>query len=1064
VAFPLTITTQAAFGADLTADPDTWSWTDISAYVRYAPGVTISRGRSDEAQATQPSTLQLVLDNTDGRFTPYNATSAYWPYVRRNTPVRVLVDDGSGEVSRGVFYVDTWPLEWHPSGRERHVNVSASGILQRIAQRSTRPPDQSLVQQMEQAGRLKSPLRRSIGGDDALVAYWPCEDGSQSESLANVAGGLPLYPYGDPQLASESTLLGSDPLPTLQDDQGWRAVVEPRAVMSEWTVSFLVRLETETAFSNAALLYVHTDAGTIREWQVVVSTGSPCTIRLLGMTTPGNQGSDTLSGASLNLVDPSGVEMIGRWLWIEFGATQAGTSLEWRFQVSVPEQTLSVGGTETSTTIANPTEIDTKHNQVGDVAMGHLAVYSEGTSRDHFEAMSGWAGEIPRDRIDRLCAEEGIPVEAENSYGADGVNMGVQGRDSIQSVLEEAAATGGGVLVERLTGGLGYVFGPDRYNAAVDMVLDYASGEVAPGLVATDDDQRLRNEVTASRPSGSSATARDVDHIADHGLYDASISVNPLSDGSLPDYAAWAVHLGTVRDLRVTSLVINLRRSSVADWLGCDIWSRIQVTNPPPELPTGEDIDVHIEGYTETITPHDWRVQLNTSPAAPWQVMDLDASGNASRANTAGCELLTPLSETGTSIVAAPLEANDRWSTSSVPYDLDVFRGGTPGERVTATAVSHTACTYVGAGTGVHGENTSLTPEYHASIQPGDLVLLFAAIRDTAAAVVAPTGWEALHEAGHLGVYGKLYSPTLSRFEVDAEEWSPTGGTAARSTAQQHGDTASLLLTVSGSPSQAYVRHPFVAVTPGTTYYVSFWVYSPSGYADAGRAVDYFDSAGAYLSGTYPGGVVLAAATWTQFTFTSTAPVGAAYAAYGPTLGTNPPNGTTLYLDDVEFSALPTVAFTGGGAGDTTSAQCAVFRGAQARATYATSQANASAQNIAYPAGFTDRDRELVVWFGWKADDWTSVSGPGTEIGEPDTVTGDDQGITWAYQIQTTVSPPAAGSFTVTGGTSAVSRGGVLAIPCDAQTITVTRAVNEVSRAWDPGDGLRLWKPSVLGM
>lgn len=1061
MAFPLTITTQAAFGADLTADPDDWSWTDISSYVRYSPGVTITRGRSDEAQATQPSTLQLVLDNTSGRFTPYNAASTYWPYVRRNTPIRVLVNDGSGATSRGVFYVDEWPLEWHPSGNERHINVSASGLLRRIAQRSTRPPSQSLLQQMEQTGRLKSPLRRSIGGDDALVAYWPCEDGSQAESLSNVAGGLPLYPYGDPSLASESTLLGSDPLPTLEDDQGWRAVVEPRATMSAWTVSFLARLETETAFSNAALLYVHTDAGTIREWQVVVSTGSPATIKLLGMTTPGNQASDVVGG-TLNLTDPAGVEMFGRWLWIEFGCTQSGTSLEWRLQVSVPEQTLSVGGTETSTTIANPTEIDTKHNQVGTVATGHLAVYSEGTSRGHHEAMSGWAGEIPRDRIDRICAEEGIPYAAEDSYAADGINMGVQGRDSIQSVLEEAATTGGGVLVERLSGELGYVFAGDRYNATPAMVLDYASGEVAPGLAATDDDQRLRNEVTATRPSGSSATARDAEHIADHGLYDASIAVNPLSDGALPDYAAWAVHLGTVRDLRVTALGFNLHRSSIADWLACDIWSRVQVINPPPELPTGEDIDVHIEGYTETITTKDWRVQLNTSSAAPWQVMELDGSGNLSRADTAGCSSLKPLSETGTAVVAAPVEAEDRWSTTAPPYDLDLFAGGTPGERVTCTAVANNACTFVAAGTAVHGEAADLTPDLPAGVTPGDLLLMFAAVRDTGASVAAPGGWDALHSAGHLGVFAKLYDPLWSRFEVDTEDWVATGGSCARSTAQKHSDTASLALTVSGSPSQAYVRPPQVAVNAGATYYCSFWVYVAGGYADVGRAIDWFDSSGAYIGGTYPSGTVVAAATWTQLTFTGTAPVGAAYAAYGPTLGTNPPNGTVLFVDDVEFDIVSTVQFFGDGTGDTTSAQLAAFRYAQPRATYATSQANSSAQNIAYPAGFVDRDRSLIIWFGWKADDWTSVAGPGTEIGEPDTTTGDDQGITWAYQIQTTVSPPSSGSFTVTGGASAVSRGGVVVIPCDAQTLTLTRAVNDVSRAWGAGSGVRLWKPNVL--
>ena len=32
------------------------------------------------------------------------------------------------------------------------------------------------------------------------------------------------------------------------------------------------------------------------------------------------------------------------------------------------------------------------------------------------------------------------------------------------------------------------------------------------------------------------------------------------------------------------------------------------------------------------------------------------------------------------------------------------------------------------------------------------------------------------------------------------------------------------------------------------------------------------------------------------------------------------------------------------------------------------------------------------------------------------------------------------------------------------QSLTVTRSVNGVARAWPAGAGVRLWKPNVLGM
>ncbi|WP_406457126.1 LamG domain-containing protein [Streptomyces sp. NBC_01622] len=71
--------------------PATITWTDISTYVDTVTGVTITRGASDELSETQPGTASLRLDNQDGRFTPGNASSPYFPYVRRNAPIRISV-------------------------------------------------------------------------------------------------------------------------------------------------------------------------------------------------------------------------------------------------------------------------------------------------------------------------------------------------------------------------------------------------------------------------------------------------------------------------------------------------------------------------------------------------------------------------------------------------------------------------------------------------------------------------------------------------------------------------------------------------------------------------------------------------------------------------------------------------------------------------------------------------------------------------------------------------------------------------------------------------------------
>ncbi|MEU3293025.1 LamG-like jellyroll fold domain-containing protein [Streptomyces longwoodensis] len=86
--------------------PATITWTDISAYVDQArSGVSITRGASDELSDTQPGTASLLLDNSDGRFTPGNAASPYYPFVRRNAPIRISVAVTPTRTGAGP-----WPL------------------------------------------------------------------------------------------------------------------------------------------------------------------------------------------------------------------------------------------------------------------------------------------------------------------------------------------------------------------------------------------------------------------------------------------------------------------------------------------------------------------------------------------------------------------------------------------------------------------------------------------------------------------------------------------------------------------------------------------------------------------------------------------------------------------------------------------------------------------------------------------------------------------------------------------------------------------------------------------
>lgn len=181
----------------------------------------------------------------------------------------------------------------------------------------------------------------------------------------------------------------------------------------------------------------------------------------------------------------------------------------------------------------------------------------------------------------------------------------------------------------------------------------------------------------------------------------------------------------------------------------------------------------------------------------------------------------------------------------------------------------------------------------------------------------------------------------------------------------------------------------------------------------------------------------------------------------------NTPSGWSRLLDMSNFvlfgkvdggaEVAPTVTFAGGVANADTTAQIAAFRGVQLTPVGTPAgQLNGSTQDIAAPGianiGVT-LNGGLNLWVGWKQDDWTSVAvvSGGTELGEPSTATGDDQGVVWDYRILAKTTPfsnLSVRTFTVTGGISAISRAGTVVFQHSLtnQTNSITPSLGGV--AW----------------
>lgn len=195
------------------------------------------------------------------------------------------------------------------------------------------------------------------------------------------------------------------------------------------------------------------------------------------------------------------------------------------------------------------------------------------------------------------------------------------------------------------------------------------------------------------------------------------------------------------------------------------------------------------------------------------------------------------------------------------------------------------------------------------------------------------------------------------------------------------------------------------------------------------------------------------------------------------------PSGWTLSINAGNlriFSKLhdgsesdPTVTFTGGVAGDTTSAAITTFRNTVSDVDsvfldeFIKSYTNPSAQNVALP-GLPEPpyDGCVVLYVGWKQDDWTSAGtlGGANRVDAP-TTTGNDQAIVIDYTIQTTADAfDPGGFFTITGGASAISKSIVAVIAPGRSTLTVMRATNGTAISHSLGDAVTVANSGVLGL
>ncbi len=650
---------EFAFGADLTADPNSWDFTDVSTDVRQANGgkVTISpMGRANETSQAQPAGCTFQLDNTTAAYSK-GPRSKWWPNIRQGTPCRVTVNPGDGSTGNIVRFqgeVQGWQPSWDITGKLAVVTVSASGILRRLNRPKT--------------PKLRSALYRRITGL-APYAYWACEEGALSPFCVNSvpANGTNLVPAAVPIEFSPAASApinfagvdgpgGSDKLPAYQVGSYMTATLTASGATS-WRMDCVVKTAPVTTGQVVTICQLGSSTGTIKVWEFdAIDTGG-FRVAILDINNVSSH-----QDYNLSIGD-------GAWHHLSIRATQNGAGID--------VQVIGDGQVHTQTitpaTIGSITQVFTglSGSNPAITSAGHFAIWQPSISSDVLTAATGYRGESAVDRLIRLCLEEGVPLSV---AGTSTTTMGPQLVDSLVANLRDCEKADFGLLYDGRGPGLGYVARAARYSAATSLSLDVPSGDVDDPFTPADDDQRTLNYFEMSRKNGGKAVFEAADGpqgTAAVGQVPGSDTINIDSDTPLYNQAAWRVRLGTVdTPYRYPSLNLDLAGSpsKAGAWLTTPLAGRIDVSNvdtSATQHPPGV-LSLLLEGYGEDIAPYLWKVAGNCSPFEPWNV---GALGVNFRLDTGGSKLAS-VASIGATTLSVTVTGQILWTTTAT-YPTD---------------------------------------------------------------------------------------------------------------------------------------------------------------------------------------------------------------------------------------------------------------------------------------------------------------------------------------------------------------------------------------------------------
>lgn len=605
-------------------------------------------------------------------------------------PVTFTYDDFVVRVPRFAGWAFLQPTT-DISGQDKTVSVTAGSVLRQLSQGSL---------------PLASPLRHDIPSLSNLLAYWPCEDAAGATSFASgissapvsingttgrptIAGQPMQIAAGSPQLAADSTFVGSAPLP-VSNGSYWYGFTGSTDTSGIVQARFLIKFPPAATLTDQTVLArLHTTGSVIR-WDIVYFAGGG-----LGVSVFDTNGNNVFStgGIAFNID--------GLAIRLGLSMTPSGGSIAG--QLAVMDQGIQFGVafsnftvTSQSITTCYAVAICPPGNNIAQSVVGHITVQNTSTGlADVQSQFNAFTGEDAGSRLSRLRLYASLGFQFAGSATALSMLMGPQQIDTVYNLIQSVASSDGGLLYEAkgdaaiaYKSGGGHALGPAD---PIAIALSRTTHDLGAAPAAAYDDQNLHNDYTVTQQDGSSievtqttgplSTATPPVGV---GTYATSVSTNLQTPTEVSDLASWLLHLGTVASARYPQITVNMLRKGNAALY----WPLLDVA--PDEFlslagQTPDTILLLARGYTETLNAFNHQITFNCAPGEPYLCPVLD--DGVSRLDAATSTLSSTATATAVTLGVASADGS-LWSTNAGDYPQDITIGG---ERITVTGVTGTS-------------------------------------------------------------------------------------------------------------------------------------------------------------------------------------------------------------------------------------------------------------------------------------------------------------------------------------------------------------------------------------